>query len=128
MPRDRLRIHDDPDEIKALPEYEQKSCDFRWLKVEMLDVSFQSFPLRLKNGCNSDGVFGRPALDRAAERFRELQAEKELRQLQEDRRNDKKPPPYKHIKVSNHAQVFVSMPSFHAKQKHFSLHLDQSNR
>lgn len=32
-------------------------------------------------------------------RFRELQAEKELRQLQEDRKNDRKPPPYKHIKV-----------------------------
>lgn len=32
-------------------------------------------------------------------RFRELQAEKELRQMQEDRKNDRKPPPYKHIKV-----------------------------
>ncbi len=39
------------------------------------------------------------ALNEAAERFRELQAEKEMRQLQEDRKNDKKPPPYKHIKV-----------------------------
>lgn len=33
-------------------------------------------------------------------RFEELKAQKELRQLQEDRKNDKKPPPYKHIKVS----------------------------
>lgn len=41
-----------------------------------------------------------PALEEAAVRFRELQAEKELRQLQEDRKNDRKPPPYKHIKVS----------------------------
>ena len=40
------------------------------------------------------------ALTEAAERFRELQAEKEMRQLQEDRKNDKKPPPYRHIKVS----------------------------
>ncbi|KAJ8348446.1 hypothetical protein SKAU_G00270350 [Synaphobranchus kaupii] len=40
------------------------------------------------------------ALQEAAKRFQELQAEKELRQLQEDRRNDKKPPPYKHIKVN----------------------------
>lgn len=32
-------------------------------------------------------------------RFRELQVEKELRQLQEDKKNDRKPPPYKHIKV-----------------------------
>lgn len=39
------------------------------------------------------------ALEEAAKRFQELQAEKELRQLQEDRRNDKKPPPYRHIKV-----------------------------
>ncbi|KAG7484718.1 hypothetical protein MATL_G00052960 [Megalops atlanticus] len=40
------------------------------------------------------------ALREAAKRFQELQAEKELRQLQEDRRNDKKPPPYRHIKVN----------------------------
>lgn len=40
------------------------------------------------------------ALTEAAERFRELQAEKEMKQLQEDRKNDKKPPPYKHIRVS----------------------------
>ncbi|KAG9351954.1 hypothetical protein JZ751_023205 [Albula glossodonta] len=40
------------------------------------------------------------ALQEAAKRFQELQAEKELRQLQEDRRNDKKPPPYRHIKVN----------------------------
>ena len=41
------------------------------------------------------------ALQEAAERFRALQAEKEMRQLQEDRRNDKKPPPYRHIKVQS---------------------------
>lgn len=40
-------------------------------------------------------------------RFRELQAEKELRQLQEDRKNDRKPPPYKHIKVRE--KTFVSV-------------------
>lgn len=58
--------------------------------------------------------FAPPALDEAAERFRELQAEKELRQLQEDRRNDKKPPPYKHVKVSIRTQAYPSgdhMPS-----------------
>ncbi|XP_061819007.1 uncharacterized protein nsd1b isoform X2 [Nerophis lumbriciformis] len=42
----------------------------------------------------------RKALDDAAVRFRELQAEKELLQLQEDKKNDRKPPPYKHIKVN----------------------------
>ncbi|GAA6083754.1 histone-lysine N-methyltransferase NSD2 isoform X1 [Tachysurus ichikawai] len=52
-----------------------------------------------KMGKGVDSIY-RKALDEAAERFRELQAEKELRQLQEDRRNDKKPPPYKHIKVN----------------------------
>uniref|UniRef100_A0A4W5N949 Nuclear receptor binding SET domain protein 1b n=1 Tax=Hucho hucho TaxID=62062 RepID=A0A4W5N949_9TELE len=40
------------------------------------------------------------ALNETAERFIALQAEKEMRQLQEDRRNDKKPPPYRHIKVN----------------------------
>uniref|UniRef100_A0A4W5NXJ8 Nuclear receptor binding SET domain protein 1b n=1 Tax=Hucho hucho TaxID=62062 RepID=A0A4W5NXJ8_9TELE len=40
------------------------------------------------------------ALEEAACRFLKLQAEKELRQLQEDRKNDKKPPPYRHIKVN----------------------------
>lgn len=39
------------------------------------------------------------ALHEAAVRFEELKAQKELRQLQEDKKNDKKPPPYKHIKV-----------------------------
>ncbi|XP_076835587.1 histone-lysine N-methyltransferase, H3 lysine-36 specific [Brachyhypopomus gauderio] len=52
-----------------------------------------------KMGRGVDSIY-KKALDEAARRFRELQAEKELRQLQEDRRNDKKPPPYKHIKVN----------------------------
>lgn len=47
------------------------------------------------------------ALEEAAVRFRELQAEKELRQLQEDRKNDRKPPPYKHIKVSEGDQTLL---------------------
>lgn len=45
------------------------------------------------------------ALSEAAERFKELQTEREMRQLQEDRKNDKKPPPYRHIKVSSHAEL-----------------------
>ncbi|XP_062842786.1 histone-lysine N-methyltransferase, H3 lysine-36 specific isoform X2 [Trichomycterus rosablanca] len=52
-----------------------------------------------KMGKGTDAVY-KKALSEAAERFRELQAEKEMRQLQEDRKNDKKPPPYKHIKVN----------------------------
>uniref|UniRef100_A0A8C0YGR8 Histone-lysine N-methyltransferase, H3 lysine-36 specific n=2 Tax=Cyprinus carpio carpio TaxID=630221 RepID=A0A8C0YGR8_CYPCA len=52
-----------------------------------------------KMGKGADAVY-KKALNEAAERFRELQAEKEMRQLQENRKNDKKPPPYKHIKVN----------------------------
>ncbi|XP_058654012.1 histone-lysine N-methyltransferase NSD3 isoform X4 [Onychostoma macrolepis] len=52
-----------------------------------------------KMGKGADAVY-KKALNEAAERFRELLAEKEMRQLQEDRKNDKKPPPYKHIKVN----------------------------
>lgn len=46
------------------------------------------------------------ALQEAAARFEELKAQKELRQLQEDRKNDKKPPPYKHIKVRKDLRRF----------------------
>ncbi|KAK7925074.1 hypothetical protein WMY93_007384 [Mugilogobius chulae] len=52
-----------------------------------------------KMGKGVDATY-KKALEEAAVRFRELQAEKELRQLQEDRKNDRKPPPYKHIKVN----------------------------
>uniref|UniRef100_A0A3P8TLC7 Histone-lysine N-methyltransferase, H3 lysine-36 specific n=1 Tax=Amphiprion percula TaxID=161767 RepID=A0A3P8TLC7_AMPPE len=52
-----------------------------------------------KMGKGADAVY-KKALTEAAERFRELQAEKEMKQLQEDRKNDKKPPPYRHIRVN----------------------------
>ncbi|XP_059382692.1 histone-lysine N-methyltransferase, H3 lysine-36 specific isoform X4 [Carassius carassius] len=52
-----------------------------------------------KMGKGVDSTY-KKALEEAAVRFKELQAEKELRQLQEDRQNHKKPPPYKHIKVN----------------------------
>uniref|UniRef100_A0A671U9D4 Histone-lysine N-methyltransferase, H3 lysine-36 specific n=1 Tax=Sparus aurata TaxID=8175 RepID=A0A671U9D4_SPAAU len=52
-----------------------------------------------KMGKGADAVY-KKALTEAAERFKELQAEKELKQLQEDRKNDKKPPPYRHIRVN----------------------------
>uniref|UniRef100_UPI003AABE9B3 histone-lysine N-methyltransferase, H3 lysine-36 specific n=1 Tax=Centroberyx gerrardi TaxID=166262 RepID=UPI003AABE9B3 len=52
-----------------------------------------------KMGKGADAIY-KKALTEAAERFRELQAEKEMKQLQEDRKNDKKPPPYRHIKVN----------------------------
>ncbi|OCT88682.1 histone-lysine N-methyltransferase, H3 lysine-36 specific isoform X2 [Xenopus laevis] len=46
-----------------------------------------------------DAVYKKGLME-AAERFEELKAQKEMRQLQEDKKNDKKPPPYKHIKVN----------------------------
>lgn len=49
------------------------------------------------------------ALTEAAKRFKELQVEKEMKQLQEDRKNDKKPPPYRHIKVL-HVAVCSAFP------------------
>uniref|UniRef100_A0AAQ5ZR60 Histone-lysine N-methyltransferase, H3 lysine-36 specific n=1 Tax=Amphiprion ocellaris TaxID=80972 RepID=A0AAQ5ZR60_AMPOC len=63
-----------------------------------------------KMGKGVDATY-KKALEEAAVRFRELQAEKELRQLQEDRKNDRKPPPYKHIKVNRpigKAQIFTA--------------------
>uniref|UniRef100_A0A8C4SGK0 Nuclear receptor binding SET domain protein 1b n=1 Tax=Erpetoichthys calabaricus TaxID=27687 RepID=A0A8C4SGK0_ERPCA len=51
------------------------------------------------------------ALQEAALRFKELQTEKEMKQLQEDKRNDKKPPPYRHIKVNKvvgKVQIFTA--------------------
>lgn len=51
------------------------------------------------------------ALIEAAERFKELQSEKEMRQLQEDRKIHKKPPPYKHIKVRFPPWVFCLPPA-----------------
>ncbi|XP_015251555.1 PREDICTED: histone-lysine N-methyltransferase, H3 lysine-36 and H4 lysine-20 specific isoform X3 [Cyprinodon variegatus] len=52
-----------------------------------------------KMGKGVDATY-KKALEEAAVRFRELQTEKELRQLQEDKKNYRKPPPYKHIKVN----------------------------
>ncbi|XP_062281176.1 histone-lysine N-methyltransferase, H3 lysine-36 specific isoform X3 [Scomber scombrus] len=52
-----------------------------------------------KMGKGADAVY-KKALTEAAERFKELQAEREMKQLQEDRKNDKKPPPYRHIRVN----------------------------
>ncbi|XP_057706330.1 histone-lysine N-methyltransferase, H3 lysine-36 specific [Corythoichthys intestinalis] len=52
-----------------------------------------------KMGKGADAVY-KKALTEAAKRFKELQAEKEMKQLQEDRKIHKKPPPYKHIKVN----------------------------
>ncbi|KAM9795668.1 histone-lysine N-methyltransferase, H3 lysine-36 specific-like [Neosynchiropus ocellatus] len=52
-----------------------------------------------KMGKGADAVY-KNALADAAGRFKELQTEKEIKRLQEDKKNDKKPPPYKQIKVN----------------------------
>lgn len=65
--------------------------------------------------CDGNVYSSSSALEEAAVRFRELQAEKELRQLQEDRKNDRKPPPYKHIKVrGGDEMVFVKSVKAHS--------------
>lgn len=74
-----------------------KGVDATYKKGERL-VRQSVFPSRSGNGRRLHS-FLPSALEEAAVRFRELQAEKELRQLQEDKKNDRKPPPYKHIKV-----------------------------
>ncbi|XP_068441895.1 histone-lysine N-methyltransferase, H3 lysine-36 specific [Clinocottus analis] len=61
-------------------------------------------------GKGTDAVY-KKALIEAAERFKEVQAEKEMKQLQEDKKNDKKPPPYRHIKVNRpigKVQIFTA--------------------
>ncbi|XP_068570705.1 histone-lysine N-methyltransferase, H3 lysine-36 specific isoform X2 [Cebidichthys violaceus] len=63
-----------------------------------------------KMGKGADAVYKNALMD-AAERFRALQAEREMKQLQEDRKNDKKPPPYRHIKVNRpigKVQIFTA--------------------
>ncbi|XP_068133166.1 histone-lysine N-methyltransferase, H3 lysine-36 specific [Hyperolius riggenbachi] len=57
-----------------------------------------------------DAVYKKGLME-AAERFEELKAQKEIRQLQEEKKNDKKPPPYKHIKVNRpvgKVQIFTA--------------------
>lgn len=72
----------------------------------------QCFPYSSRNKSSSHW-FLPSALEEAAVRFRELQAEKELRQLQEDKKNDRKPPPYKHIKVKQKTcDVYDIFPLF----------------
>ncbi|XP_078087311.1 uncharacterized protein LOC144505206 [Mustelus asterias] len=64
--------------------------------------------------CKGLNSIFKKALQEAAERFEELKTQRETRQAQEDKRNEKKPPPYKHIKVNKavgKAQIFTADPS-----------------
>ncbi|XP_041049180.1 uncharacterized protein LOC121280891 isoform X2 [Carcharodon carcharias] len=64
--------------------------------------------------CKGLNTIFKKALQEAAERFEELKTQRETRQAQEDKRNEKKPPPYKHIKVNKavgKAQIFTADPS-----------------
>ncbi|KAF7206162.1 histone-lysine N-methyltransferase, H3 lysine-36 specific isoform X1 [Nothobranchius furzeri] len=87
------------------------SNDYLWTyqarAFPYMDVDANS---KEKMGKGVDATY-KKALEEAAVRFRELQAEKELRQLQEDKKNDRKPPPYKHIKVNRpigKVQIFTA--------------------
>ncbi|XP_072898376.1 histone-lysine N-methyltransferase NSD2 [Hemitrygon akajei] len=53
----------------------------------------------------------RKALEEAAERFQDLKAQRETREAQENERNGRKPPPYKHIRVNKpfgKAQIYTA--------------------
>uniref|UniRef100_UPI00398F63BD histone-lysine N-methyltransferase, H3 lysine-36 specific-like isoform X2 n=1 Tax=Pristiophorus japonicus TaxID=55135 RepID=UPI00398F63BD len=61
--------------------------------------------------CKSLNTIFKKALQEAAERFEELKTQRETRQALEEKRNEKKPPPYKHIKVNKavgKAQIFTA--------------------
>lgn len=47
------------------------------------------------------------ALEEAAKRFQELKAQRESKEALEVEKNSRKPPPYKHIKVSLHHETLV---------------------
>ncbi|XP_077596420.1 uncharacterized protein nsd1b [Stigmatopora nigra] len=87
-------------DIGEFPVHFFGSNDYLWTYqarvFPYMDVDANS---KEKMGKGVDATY-KKALEEAAVRFRQLQAEKELRQLQEDRKNDRKPPPYKHIKVN----------------------------
>ncbi|XP_043560054.1 histone-lysine N-methyltransferase NSD2-like [Chiloscyllium plagiosum] len=57
--------------------------------------------------CKGLNTIFKKALQEAAERFEELKTQRETRQAQEDKRNEKKPPPYKHIKVGQFVNEYV---------------------
>ncbi|XP_067899431.1 histone-lysine N-methyltransferase NSD2-like [Heterodontus francisci] len=64
--------------------------------------------------CKGLNTIFKKALQEAAERFEELKTQRETRQAQEDKRNEKKPPPYKHIKANKavgKVQIFTADPS-----------------
>ncbi|MCJ8740548.1 hypothetical protein PDJAM_G00060300 [Pangasius djambal] len=97
IPENILRMRHD---VGEFPVHFFGSNDYLWTyQARVFPYMEGDANSKEKMGKGVDSIY-RKALDEAAERFRELQAEKELRQLQEDRRNDKKPPPYKHIKVN----------------------------
>lgn len=47
------------------------------------------------------------ALEEAAKRFQELKAQRESKEALEVEKNSRKPPPYKHIKVSLLAKTLI---------------------
>uniref|UniRef100_A0A674PM08 Histone-lysine N-methyltransferase, H3 lysine-36 specific n=1 Tax=Takifugu rubripes TaxID=31033 RepID=A0A674PM08_TAKRU len=108
IPDNILRMRHD---VGEFPVHFFGSNDYLWTYqarvFPYMDVDANS---KEKMGKGVDATY-KKALEEAAVRFRELQAEKELRQLQEDKKNDRKPPPYKHIKVNRpigKVQIFTA--------------------
>ncbi|XP_066572541.1 histone-lysine N-methyltransferase, H3 lysine-36 specific isoform X2 [Amia ocellicauda] len=97
IPTNILRMRHD---IGEFPVHFFGSNDYLWTyQARVFPYMEGDASSKDKMGKGVDHIYKR-ALQEAAKRFQELQAEKEIRQLQEDRRNDKKPPPYRHIKVN----------------------------
>ncbi|XP_036295984.1 histone-lysine N-methyltransferase, H3 lysine-36 specific [Pipistrellus kuhlii] len=90
------------------------SNDYLWThKARVFPYSEQDTNSSAKPSRGIDAIY-KKALKEAALRYEELKAKKELRQLQEQQKNDKKPAPYKHIKMNRpvgRAQIFTVSPS-----------------
>ncbi|XP_051534230.1 histone-lysine N-methyltransferase, H3 lysine-36 specific-like [Myxocyprinus asiaticus] len=97
VPENILRMRHD---VGEFPVFFFGSNDYLWTyQARVFPYMEGDANSKEKIGKGVDSTY-KKALEEAAKRFKELQMEKELRQLQEDRRNHKKPPPYKHIKVN----------------------------
>ncbi|KAG8439398.1 hypothetical protein GDO86_005564 [Hymenochirus boettgeri] len=87
------------------------SKDYLWTHQARVFHYMEGDALNKDKMCKGMDAVYKKGLMEAADRFEELKAQKEMRQLQEDKKNDKKPPPYKHIKVNRpvgKVQIFTA--------------------
>uniref|UniRef100_A0A1A8U6X3 Histone-lysine N-methyltransferase, H3 lysine-36 specific n=1 Tax=Nothobranchius furzeri TaxID=105023 RepID=A0A1A8U6X3_NOTFU len=97
VPNNVLRIRH---EVGEFPVQFFGSKDFVWTYQARVFPYMEGDTHNIEKMCKGADAVYKKALTECAERFKTLQAEKEMKRLQEDRKNDKKPPPYKHIKVN----------------------------